>query len=121
MTLLVKSYLSFLIQHLAKKEQPKYLTIKLDENKQKVYRPLKESIFKDLSYITEIRLIVYLLIIVSLPFDRPDLVLKNKIPNDQVTYIFDNEPRNREIIKRMYSGIRKRLQPCRGDPDDRTT
>jgi hypothetical protein len=36
-----------------------------------------------------------------------DLVLKNKIPNDQVTYIFDNEPRNREIIKRMYSVVEK--------------
>ena len=36
-----------------------------------------------------------------------DLVLKNKISNDQVTYIFDNEPRNKEIIKRMYSVVEK--------------
>ena len=36
-----------------------------------------------------------------------NLVLKNKIPNDQVTYIFDNEPRNKEIIKRMYSVVEK--------------
>ena len=36
-----------------------------------------------------------------------ELVLKNKISNDQVTYIFDNEPRNKEIIKRMYSVVEK--------------
>ena len=36
-----------------------------------------------------------------------DLVLKNKISNDQVTYIFDNEPRNKEIIKRMYDVVEK--------------
>jgi hypothetical protein len=34
-----------------------------------------------------------------------DLFLKNKIPNDQVTYIFDNEPRNKEIVNRMYKVI----------------
>ena len=31
--------------------------------------------------------------------------IKNKIPNDQITYIFDNEPRNKEIVKRMYKVI----------------
>ena len=36
-----------------------------------------------------------------------DLVLKNKIPNEQITYIFDNEPRNKEIIDRMYNVIEK--------------
>ena len=35
------------------------------------------------------------------------MILKNKIPNDQVTYIFDNEPRNKEIIKRMYGVVEK--------------
>ena len=34
-----------------------------------------------------------------------DLFLKNKIPNDQITYIFDNEPRNKEIVNRMYKVI----------------
>jgi hypothetical protein len=28
-----------------------------------------------------------------------DLFLKNKIPNEKITYIFDNEPRNKEISK----------------------
>ena len=40
-----------------------------------------------------------------------DLILKNKIPNDQVTYIFDNEPRNKEIIKRMYGVVEKDYRP----------
>ena len=34
-----------------------------------------------------------------------DLFLKNKISNDQITYIFDNEPRNKEIVDRMYKVI----------------
>ena len=34
-----------------------------------------------------------------------DLFLNNKIPNEQITYIFDNEPRNKEIVKRMYKVI----------------
>ena len=36
-----------------------------------------------------------------------DLNLKNKIPSEQITYIFDNEPRNGEIVKRMYDVIEK--------------
>jgi transcription elongation factor Elf1 len=36
-----------------------------------------------------------------------DLLLKNKIPNEKVTYIFDNEPRNKEIVDRMYKVIEK--------------
>ena len=31
----------------------------------------------------------------------------DKVPPEQVTYIFDNEPRNKEIIKRMYDVIEK--------------
>ena len=31
----------------------------------------------------------------------------DRVPAEQVTYIFDNEPRNKEIVKRMYSVIEK--------------
>jgi hypothetical protein len=31
----------------------------------------------------------------------------DRVPPEQVTYIFDNEPRNKEIIKRMYDVIEK--------------
>ena len=87
------------------KEQPKYLTVKLDENKQKVYG-LERVNFQRQVYITE-GPIDSLFVDNCIAAAGADLVLKNKIPNDQVTYIFDNEPRNREIIKRMYGVIEK--------------
>ncbi len=84
---------------------PKYLTIKLNENKQKVFG-LERINFQDHVYIVEG------------PFDSlfignciaaagADLSLNNKIPNDKITYIFDNEPRNKDIINRMYKIVEK--------------
>ena len=43
----------------------------------------------------------------SLAAAGADLFLKNKIPNEKVLYIFDNEPRNKEIVDRMYKVIEK--------------
>ena len=85
------------------KEQPKYLTIKLDENKQKVYG-LDKINFQQPIYITE-GPIDSLFIDNCLAAGGADLFLKNKIPNEQITYIFDNEPRNKEIVNRMYKVI----------------
>ena len=85
------------------KEQPKYLTIKLDENKQKVYG-LDKVTFQKPIYITE-GPIDSLFIDNCLAAGGADLFLKNKIPNENITYIFDNEPRNKEIVKRMYKVI----------------
>ena len=34
-------------------------------------------------------------------------LLFDRVPVEQITYIFDNEPRNKEIIKRMYEVIEK--------------
>ena len=85
------------------KEQPKYLTIKLDENKQKVYG-LDKINFQKPIYITE-GPIDSLFIDNCLAAGGADLFLKNKIPNENITYIFDNEPRNKEIVKRMYKVI----------------
>jgi len=86
-------------------EQPKYLTVKLDENKQKVYG-LERVNFQRTVFITEGPL-DSLFIDNCLAAAGADLVLKNKIPSDQITYIFDNEPRNKEIVKRMYSVVEK--------------
>src|SRR6056300_542551 len=86
-------------------EQPKYPTVKLDENKQKVYG-LERVNFQRPIFITEGPL-DSLFIDNCLAAAGADLVLKNKIPNDQITYIFDNEPRNKEIVKRMYSVVEK--------------
>jgi hypothetical protein len=85
------------------KEQPKYLTIKLDENRQKVYGLDKVNFQKPI-YITE-GPIDSLFIDNCLAAGGADLFLKNKIPNENITYIFDNEPRNKEIVKRMYKVI----------------
>ena len=87
------------------KEQPKYLTVKLDEKKQKIFGLERVNFTKEVK-------------IVEGPIDSffisncvaaagADLFLKNKLPNEKVTYIFDNEPRNKEIIKRMYDVIEK--------------
>ena len=86
-------------------EQPKYLTVKLDENKQKVYG-LERVNFQRQVYIVE-GPIDSLFVDNCLAAAGADLVLKNKISNDEVTYIFDNEPRNKEIIKRMYDVVEK--------------
>ena len=85
------------------KEQPKYLTIKLDENRQKVYG-LERINFQNPVQIVE-GPIDSLFIDNCLAAGGADLFLRNKIPNDQITYIFDNEPRNKEIVKRMYKVI----------------
>jgi len=85
------------------KEQPKYLTIKLDENKQKVYGLDTVNLQEHIT-------------IVEGPIDSmflnnclaaagADLTLR--VEPDNVTYIFDNEPRNKEIIKRMYDVVEK--------------
>ena len=91
----------FAFQGRAFKEQPKYLTIKLDENKQKVYG-LDKVNFQNLS--TSLKAIDSLFIDNCLA-KRTRFIFKNKIPNENITYIFDNEPRNKEIVKRMYKVI----------------
>ena len=85
------------------KEQPKYLTIKLDESKQKVYG-LERVNLQEPIYIVE-GPIDSLFIDNCLAAAGADLTLRVEPSN--VTYIFDNEPRNKEIIKRMYDVIEK--------------
>ncbi|MBM4174497.1 MAG: hypothetical protein FJ212_09125, partial [Ignavibacteria bacterium] len=85
-------------------EQPKYLTIKLDETKQKIYG-LERVNFQKHIYITEGPL-DSLFIDNCLAAAGADLYLRNVLPKD-ITYIFDNEPRNVEIVKRMYKVLDK--------------
>jgi len=84
-------------------EQPKYLTIKLDETKEKIFG-LERINFQKHIYITEGPL-DSLFIDNCLAAAGADLILKVK--PSEVTYIFDNEPRNKEIVKRMYKMIEK--------------
>ena len=85
------------------KEQPKYITLKFDEDKQKVFGLDRVNLQQHIH-------------IVEGPIDSffiknclaaagADLTLD--ISPDNITYIFDNEPRNKEIIKRMTNVIDK--------------
>ena len=81
------------------KEVPKYVTIKLDENKQKVFG-LERINFAKHIFVVE-GPIDSLFLDNCLAAGGADLSLDSKISKDKVTYIFDNEPRNKEIINRM--------------------
>ena len=85
------------------KEQPKYITLKFDEDKQKVFGLDRVNLQQHIH-------------IVEGPIDSffidnciaaagADLTIN--ISPDNITYIFDNEPRNKEIIKRMETIIDK--------------
>lgn len=86
-------------------EQPKYLTVKTNEEAQKVYG-LERINFQRQVFIVE-GPIDSLFIDNCLAAGGSDLFLNSKIPNEQVTYIFDNEPRNKEIVNRMYNVVEK--------------
>jgi len=79
--------------------------VKVDENKEKGYG-LERVNFQRPIFITEGPL-DSLFVDNCLAAAGADLILKNKIKNEDVTYIFDNEPRNKEIIKRMYDVVEK--------------
>ena len=88
------------------KEQPKYITIKLDEGKSKVYG------LERVNFLQPIKIVEgpldSLFLDNCLAAAGADLKnVKKSLPEDQITYIYDNEPRNREIIKHMYSVIDK--------------
>jgi len=86
-------------------EQPKYITIKLDENKQKIYG-LERINFAERIHIVE-GPIDSLFVNNSLAAAGADLYLNSKVKPENVVYVFDNEPRNKEIVKRMYDVIEK--------------
>ena len=85
------------------KETPKYLTLKFDENKQKIYG-LERVNLQNRLYIVE-GPIDSLFIDNCLAAAGADLQLP--VEKKDVVFIFDNEPRNKEIIDRMYRAIEK--------------
>ena len=85
------------------KEQPKYLTIKLKENKQKIYG-LERADFTKKLYVVE-GPIDSLFVDNCLAAAGADIQLP--VEKKDVVFIFDNEPRNKEIIDRMYKMIEK--------------
>ena len=83
-------------------EQPKYLTIKLDETKQKIYG-LERINFQKQIFVVE-GPIDSLFIDNCLAAGGADLNVA-MLPSERITYIFDNEPRNKEIVDRMYKVV----------------
>ena len=81
------------------KEQPKYLTIKLDDTKDKIYG-LENLNLQQHIHIVE-GPIDSMFIDNSIACAGADLKFDRVTP-ENITYIFDNEPRNKEIVKRMY-------------------
>ena len=85
-------------------EQPKYVTIKLDENKRKIYGLERVNLTQHINIVEGP--IDSLFVDNCLAMGGADMFF-DRVPSEQVTYIFDNEPRNKEIIKRMYDVINK--------------
>jgi hypothetical protein len=87
------------------KEQPKYITIKFDETKQKIYGLDRLDLNKPVK-ITEGPIdSLFLSNAVALAGADADI----KINHEQCTMIFDNEPRNQEIISRMIKAVDKKF------------
>ena len=87
------------------KEQPKYITIKFDESKQKIYGLDKLDLNKPVM-ITE-GPIDSLFLDNAIALAGADAVVN--IQQKQCTMIFDNEPRNKQIIDRMIKVVDKKF------------
>jgi transcription elongation factor Elf1 len=87
------------------KEQPKYITIKFDETKQKIYGLDRINLNKPVM-ITE-GPIDSLFLDNALALAGADAVVN--IQHEQCTIIFDNEPRNEQIVNRMISAVDKKF------------
>jgi len=86
------------------KEQPKYLTIKLKESKRKIYGLDRVNLQLPINIVEGP--IDSLFVDNCLAMGGADMFF-DRVPANQITYIFDNEPKNKEIIKRMYDVINK--------------
>ena len=89
-------------------EQPKYITIKLDENKRRIYGLDRLDISKRV-YITE-GPIDSLFLPNAIAAAGSDLEVSKL--KQQAVYVFDNEPRNEEIIKKLQRLIEKNYKCC---------
>ena len=83
------------------KEQPKYITIKFDETKQKIYGLDRIDLNKPVM-ITE-GPIDSLFLDNAIALAGADAVVN--IQHTQCTMIFDNEPRNEHIVNRMKTAV----------------
>ena len=88
------------------KEEPRYITIKLDENKRRIFGLDKLDVTKKI-YIVE-GPIDSLFLPNSLAVAGADMEVQIK----NAVYIFDNEPRNKQIIDKIQKLILKNFNLC---------
>jgi hypothetical protein len=87
------------------KEQPKYITIKFDDTKEKIYGLDRIDLNKPIM-ITE-GPIDSLFLDNAIALAGADANIK--INHEQCTMIFDNEPRNEQIVNRMVKAVDKKF------------
>ena len=92
------------------KEQPKYITIKFDETKQKIYGLDRVDLNKPVM-ITE-GPIDSLFLDNAIAMAGADADGGITIQHQQCTMIFDNEPRNEHIVSRMIKAVDKNFNVC---------
>ena len=89
-------------------EEPKYITIKLDDNKRRIYGLDRLDINKTI-YITE-GPIDSLFLPNAIAVAGSDLEIQNL--KRKAVYVFDNEPRSIEIVNKMKKLIEKNYNIC---------
>jgi transcription elongation factor Elf1 len=92
------------------KEQPKYITIRLDDEHDKIFGLDRIDNGKEI-YVTEGPLDSLFLdnciAVAGSDFSKPLSIGGKLIPNGQLTIVYDNEPRNGEIVKQIERMIGK--------------
>ena len=96
-------------------EQPKYLTIKLNESKNKIFgldRIDKEKQIYVVEGPIDSLFLDNCIAVGGADFDRPLSIEGSLISNGELTVVFDNEPRNKEISKLIEKTINTGRKVC---------
>jgi predicted RNA-binding Zn-ribbon protein involved in translation (DUF1610 family) len=96
------------------KEQPKYITIKL-KNEDKIFgldRVTKDKHIFIVEGPLDSLFLNNCLAVGGADFDRPLMIGGKLIQNDELTIIFDNEPRNKELCKLIEKSIKGGRNVC---------
>ena len=91
-------------------ETPKYITIKLDEDAEKIFGLDRVTHDKPVLVVEgpiDSMFLDNCIAVAGADFSKPLSIGGRLMLNGELTVIFDNEPRNKEIIKRMYDVVEK--------------
>jgi transcription elongation factor Elf1 len=97
------------------KEQPKYITIKLDDDKDKIFGLDKVDKNKSIFVVEGPLDSLFLdncIAVAGADFSKPLSIGGRLITNEELTVIYDNEPRNREINKQIEKTIEQGRNVC---------